>query len=98
MQEIVISLVAGILGGNAFAATFKKYSFGPFWNSFIGLLGGAVGRKVLQLIHISFENSSNIAVSIVSSALSGVLLAAIFGAVKKSVAKNTAVVRRSSLK
>ncbi|MBZ5857655.1 hypothetical protein [Flavihumibacter profundi] len=98
MQEIVISLVAGILGGNAFAATFKKYSFGPLWNSFIGLLGGAVGHKVLQLIHISFENSSSITVSILSSAVSGVLIAAIVGTVKKTVAKNTAVVRRSSLK
>lgn len=54
-MELVVQLVAGLVGGNAAGAALKNLSLGTLGNSIVGLLGGAGGGyllSMLSLIHI----------------------------------------------
>jgi uncharacterized membrane protein YeaQ/YmgE (transglycosylase-associated protein family) len=50
MMEIIISLVAGALGGNAAGAALKNLSLGTLGNSIVGILGGGLGGQVLAML------------------------------------------------
>lgn len=49
-MELLIQLVAGVLGGNAAGAALKGKSLGPIGNSIAGLLGGGIGGQLLQAL------------------------------------------------
>jgi hypothetical protein len=46
--NLVVSLVSGIVGGNAAGAAMHDKSLGPLGNSLAGLLGGGAGSVILQ--------------------------------------------------
>jgi uncharacterized membrane protein YeaQ/YmgE (transglycosylase-associated protein family) len=48
--SLIISLVSGAAGGNIAGALQKDKNFGPLVNSVIGLIGGGVGRYILQAL------------------------------------------------
>jgi hypothetical protein len=47
MLELVISLVAGALGGNAAGKLLKQFDLGVLWNSVAGVLGGGLGASII---------------------------------------------------
>jgi hypothetical protein len=46
--NLVIQLVAGLIGGNAAGAALKDYDLGKLGNSIAGALGGIGGGQILQ--------------------------------------------------
>lgn len=51
MQELLIQLITGAIGGNAAGMAMKDKSLGTIGNTIAGLLGGAGGGKLLELIN-----------------------------------------------
>jgi len=50
MTNLVIQIVAGILGGNGAALVAKEHSFGAIGHTVAGVVGGAVSGYFLQTI------------------------------------------------
>lgn len=50
MTNLVIQIVAGILGGNGAALVAKEHSFGAIGHTVAGAVGGAVSGYFLQTI------------------------------------------------
>ena len=88
MQQIIISLISGLVGGNAAGALLKKLSLGPIGNSIVGLLGGGLGGQLLNLVTGSNADTESIIGSIASSVAGGSVLMAIVGFVKTKLANN----------
>ena len=49
-MELIISLIAGALGGNADGAVLKNFSLGTLGNSLVGVLGGGLGGQLLTMM------------------------------------------------
>jgi len=50
MVELIISLIAGALGGNAAGGLLKNLSLGTAGNSIAGILGGGLGSQILGMM------------------------------------------------
>jgi uncharacterized membrane protein YeaQ/YmgE (transglycosylase-associated protein family) len=50
VTNLVIQIIAGILGGHAAAAAAKEHSFGAFGHTIVGALGGALSGYFLQTL------------------------------------------------
>jgi hypothetical protein len=48
--NIIISLLSGIIGGNATGAAMKEKSMGGLANSITGLLGGGTSNYIMQAL------------------------------------------------
>jgi uncharacterized membrane protein YeaQ/YmgE (transglycosylase-associated protein family) len=49
-MELIISLIAGALGGNAAGGLLKNLSQGPLLNSILGVVGGGLGGQILGML------------------------------------------------
>lgn len=49
-MELIISLIAGALGGNAAGGLMKNLSLGTLGNSIVGILGGGLGGQLLNMM------------------------------------------------
>lgn len=49
-MELIISLVAGALGGNAAGGLLKNLNMGVVMNSIAGIVGGGLGGQILGMI------------------------------------------------
>jgi uncharacterized membrane protein YeaQ/YmgE (transglycosylase-associated protein family) len=85
MQQIIISLISGLAGGNAAGALLKKLSLGPIGNSIVGLLGGGLGGQLLNLVTGGTADTGSIIGNIASSAVGGGALMAIVSFVKSKL-------------
>jgi hypothetical protein len=91
MQQIIISLISGALGGNAAGALLKKFNLGPVWNSVLGILGGGLGGQLLNLVTGASGTSTSaggIIGNILSSGVGGGVLMSIVGFIKGKLSKN----------
>jgi uncharacterized membrane protein YeaQ/YmgE (transglycosylase-associated protein family) len=96
-MELVVQLVAGLVGGNAAGAALKNLSLGTLGNSIVGLLGGAGGGYLLSMFGGAAAGDAAAAASgmdigsiiqnVLSGGVGGGVLMAILGAVKKMIAK-----------
>ena len=50
MNELIVQLISGAIGGNAVGMAMKDKSLGPIGNTIAGLLGGAGGGKLLAVV------------------------------------------------
>ncbi len=50
MEQVIISLISGAVGGNLAGAALKNQSLGTLGNSIAGLLGGGLGGQVLAML------------------------------------------------
>jgi uncharacterized membrane protein YeaQ/YmgE (transglycosylase-associated protein family) len=87
LQQIIISLISGLAGGNAAGALLKKLSLGPIGNSIVGLLGGGLGGQLLKLIAGGNTDAGSIIGNIASSAAGGGILMAIVSFIKSKFVK-----------
>jgi len=46
--NLIIQIIAGVVGGHAAGATLKNYTLGGIGNTIAGAIGGAVGGSLLQ--------------------------------------------------
>lgn len=93
MEQLIISLVAGAVGGNLAGVVLKKLSLGTLGNSIVGILGGGIGAQIFGMLGMAgaaggsaFEISTLIA-SVASGGVGGAVLLAIVGAVRGMMAK-----------
>jgi uncharacterized membrane protein YeaQ/YmgE (transglycosylase-associated protein family) len=87
VTHILLSLICGGVGGNLAGALLKQFSLGPIGNTILGLLGGGVGWKMLNVI--VGGAGAGIGPDIIGSALGGGLLMTIVGLIKNAMAKTT---------
>jgi uncharacterized membrane protein YeaQ/YmgE (transglycosylase-associated protein family) len=90
MEQILINLVAGALGGNAAGKASPKFDLGTLGNTIAGLVGGGVlGQIVVLLIPAvtAAAQSGNLSIGgivtqVISGGAGGAILTAIIGAIK----------------
>lgn len=96
MEQILINLVAGAVGGNAAGAAVKQYDMGAVGNTIAGAVGGGVLGQILALVWPavttamssgSFDIGSVIS-QLVAGGAGGALLQIVIGAVKSSMARS----------
>ena len=91
---LIIQLVTGAVGGNVAGKLFKNLSLGTLGNSISGILGGGLGGYLLGLLGLGADATtggsmdiSSILGSIAGGGVGGGVLMAIFGFIKKAMAK-----------
>ncbi len=50
MEQLIISLIAGAVGGNIAGGVLKNMSLGTLGNSIAGIVGGGVGGQVITML------------------------------------------------
>jgi uncharacterized membrane protein YeaQ/YmgE (transglycosylase-associated protein family) len=85
MQDIIIQLIVGALGGNAAGAILKKYSLGPILNTIMGLIGGAGGAELLGKLGVNL--GGDLVNNIGGAGVGGAVLMIVVGVIKQLVAK-----------
>ena len=91
MEQLIISLVSGAVGGNVAGALMKNASLGTLWNSVVGVLGGGIGGSVLGMVGLDAGGAGldvgSIVGNVASGGVGGGILLAIIGFIKKAMAK-----------
>ena len=95
-MELIIQLVAGLLGGNAAGAALKNLSLGTLGNSLAGILGGGIGGYLLQMLGLGGMADAaaaapgldigSIVQSLAGGGVGGGVLMAIVGVIRKMLA------------
>jgi uncharacterized membrane protein YeaQ/YmgE (transglycosylase-associated protein family) len=91
-MELIISLIAGALGGNVAGGLLKNLSQGPMLNSILGVLGGGLGGQVLGMLGAGGMASGGMDIAgivgaIASGGVGGGALMAVVGVIRKMIAK-----------
>ncbi|MGI9464282.1 MAG: hypothetical protein ACR2OM_10095 [Aestuariivirgaceae bacterium] len=50
MEQLIIQLISGAVGGNAAGAVMKQHSIGAIGNTIAGVIGGGVGGQILNAV------------------------------------------------
>ena len=90
MEQIIIQLIAGVIGGNAAGAAAKNLSLGTLGNSIAGIVGGGIGGQILSALGAGGAEGLDLGAivqSVAGGGVGGAVLLAIVGAVKKAIAK-----------
>jgi uncharacterized membrane protein YeaQ/YmgE (transglycosylase-associated protein family) len=74
--DLIVLMVAGIIGGNPAGTSLPKYDLGRFWNTIVGAAGGTVGGEVFQTV-MQFVGGSDMA-SIITPLVGGCASGAVF--------------------
>lgn len=90
MDQILINLVAGALGGNAAGKASPSFDLGTLGNTVAGLVGGGVLGQIITLawpaiatsIQSGTFNVGSIIAQVVGGGAGGAILTAIVGAIK----------------
>jgi len=92
-MELIISLIAGALGGNAAGGLMKNLSLGPIGNSIVGILGGGLGAQLLNMLGAGGVAGAGgldigtIISQLASGGVGGGVLLAIVGLIKSMISK-----------
>ncbi len=92
MEQLIISLIAGAVGGNGAGALLKNLSLGTLGNSIVGILGGGLGATLLGMLGDGTGapagmDMGSIISSIASGGVGGGVLMAIVGVLKGMMSK-----------
>ena len=93
--NLIIQIIAGVLGGHAAGGTLKNYTLGPIGNTVAGALGGAVGGQVLQALAPALADAaSNVDIGaligqVVGGGVGGAILTVLAGFMKWMIAPPT---------
>ncbi len=94
MEQLLINLVAGAIGGNAAGKTSPSFDIGTLGNTIAGAVGGGVlGQIVTALLPAitAAAQTGNLSIGgiitqVVSGGVGGAVLTAIIGAIKNRAA------------
>ena len=90
--NLVVQLLAGVIGGNAAGAAFKDYGLGMLGNTITGAIGGGVIGQAMQALLPSLAVGTGgldlgvLLGQIVGGGAGGAILTIIAGAVKSAMA------------
>jgi uncharacterized membrane protein YeaQ/YmgE (transglycosylase-associated protein family) len=88
MEQILMNIISGAIGGNAVGAVDKKQSLGLVGNTIAGLVGGTVGSQILQ--QVIGNAVTGITGDIGGAAVSGAITIYLVNLVKKHLLNKTA--------
>lgn len=94
MEQIIINLIAGALGGNAVGKASSSFDLGTLGNTIAGLVGGGVLGQIATLALPAIASAmqsgdlsiGNIIAQAVSGGAGGAILTAIIGLLKNRTA------------
>lgn len=94
MEQILINLVAGALGGNAAGKTSSTFDLGTIGNTIAGLVGGGVLGQLVPLVLPAITAAAqggnlsigSIIAQVIGGGAGGAILTAIIGAIKNKAA------------
>lgn len=95
-MELIIQIIAGLVGGNAAGAGLKNLSLGTAGNSVAGAVGGGLGGLILGMLGGDGAAAADAAASldigaiiqsVAGGGIGGAVLTAILGFVKKALVK-----------
>ncbi|WP_295015436.1 hypothetical protein [Tabrizicola sp.] len=94
-MELIIQIIAGLLGGNAAGAAAKNVSLGTAGNSVVGGVGGLLGGLLANWlggaggagIDLSNLDIGALVQSLAGGGIGGAILTVIAGMVKKALVK-----------
>ncbi len=93
-MELIISLIAGALGGNAVGGLAKNLNLGVLLNSVAGIVGGGLGSQIIGMLGGADAAAAaggldfgSIISSVASGGVGGGVLMAIVGVLKGMMAK-----------
>jgi hypothetical protein len=89
--NLVIQLVAGLIGGNAAGASLKDYDLGKLGNTIAGAIGGVGGGQILQAIIPSLAatgggDAGALLGQVVGGGVAGAIVTFLVGVVKNMMA------------
>jgi len=97
LVNLVIQVVAGIIGGNAAGASLKDYNLGALGNTIAGAIGGAGGGQILQALIPALAGAAgsgldvgSVVGQLVGGGASGAILTVIAALVKNAMAGKSA--------
>jgi hypothetical protein len=89
--NLIIQLIAGVIGGNAAGAGMKNVSLGPLGNTLAGAIGGLGGGQLLQVLIPALAGSAGsmdigaIVGQLAGGGVAGAILTAIVGYIKNAM-------------
>ncbi len=94
-MELIIQIIAGLIGGNAAGAGLKNLSLGTAGNSITGAVGGGLGGVILAMLGgdgaaadaAKSLDLNAIIQSVAGGGVGGAVLTAILGAIRKALVK-----------
>ena len=94
MEQLIINLIAGAVGGNATGAAAKQFDLGTLGNTIAGLVGGGVLGQLITMVWPTLSTALQggnfdvgaIIGQIVGGGVGGAVLTAIVGAIKNRAA------------
>ena len=95
MEQLIVSLVAGAIGGNAVGMAAPKLSLGTLGTSLSGIVGGGLGGQILSMLGAGGVAAAagggldigSIVGSLASGGVGGGVIMAVIGVVKNMLAK-----------
>ena len=85
MEGLIASLISGAIGGNLAGMLMKKFSMGTIWNTVAGILGGASGMQLLEMVGMLGGDGGLIA-NIAGSTVGGGVLMILVSIIKNAIA------------
>lgn len=92
MEQLIIQLVSGAVGGNAAGGLMKNLNLGVLGNSIAGIVGGGLGGQLLGMIGMGGMadggmDLTSVLGSVVSGGVGGGVVLAVVGAIRNMMAK-----------
>jgi len=94
MEQIIINLIAGAVGGNAVGKASSTFDLGMLGNTIAGLVGGGVLGQIISLLIPAISTaaqSGNLSIGgvvtqLIGGGAGGAILTAVIGAIKNRAA------------
>jgi hypothetical protein len=85
--NLIIQLIAGVIGGNGAGAALKDYDLGKLGNTIAGAIGGVGGGQILQALIPALLGSGGLDIGailgqLVGGGVSGAIVTILVGVVK----------------
>ncbi len=92
MENLIVQLIGGAVGGNVAGKAMKDKSLGTLGNSIAGIVGGGIGGQLLSSIVPALAGGGGMDIgsiigNIAGGGVGGGVLMMIVGFIKKSMAK-----------
>ena len=91
MEQLIVQLISGAVGGNVAGAAMKENSLGTLYNSVAGIVGGLGGGQLLGAVMPALAGGGldigSIVGNIAGAGVGGGVLTVVVGMIKKAMSK-----------
>ena len=91
MEQLIIQLISGAVGGNVAGALLKQFNLGVLINSIAGIVGGGIGGQILSsVLGVGAGGGmdiGSIVTQVAGGGVGGAIVLVIVGVIKKALNK-----------